>query len=123
MIKILVIEDDATMRSLLQTLLQLEGYSVSAHIPTTMEEVLQAVGSINPEAIILDVHLKNLNGLDVVRKLRQSTFFHGRVIMASGMELDTECKTAGADQFFLKPYMPDDLINWLKCKLQTPDLQ
>ena len=51
----------------------------------------------------------------VVRAMRKDERFNDtRVIMASGMNLKDECLAGGADDFLLKPYMPDDLINLLK---------
>jgi DNA-binding response OmpR family regulator len=37
-----------------------------------------------------------------------------RVIMSSGMDFHTRCLQAGADDFLMKPYMPDDLVKLLK---------
>ena len=111
--KIMLAEDDATMLSLLKTLLRLEGFDTT--ILSEEEDVLVAIQRENPDAILLDVHLTQGNGLDFMREIRSvpalSKVF---VIMQSGMNLDTECKSAGADAFLLKPYMPDALIQTIR---------
>ena len=113
--KIGLIEDDATMRSLLQTLFKLEGYQPVVFAPSTLSEVVEQVLQERPGALLVDVHLKTFNGMDLTREIRKKEDFSQPVIvMASGMDLSVECKQAGADHFVLKPYMPQELIDWLK---------
>jgi DNA-binding response OmpR family regulator len=65
--------------------------------------------------LLLDVHLANQNGLDVLQEIRQSDADHRvRVIMISGMNLRDESLRRGADDFLLKPFMPDDLMRLLR---------
>jgi twitching motility two-component system response regulator PilH len=113
MSKILLAEDDTTMLSLLKTLLGLEGFDTVTL--SEQETMVDAIHREHPEAILLDVHLTQGNGLDFMREIRadpklQNVF----VIMQSGMNLEAECKTAGANIFLLKPYMPDTLIEVIK---------
>jgi CheY-like chemotaxis protein len=116
MTKVLLAEDDDTMVSLLTILLGLEGYQVVS--------VLDKAGDIHenireemPDVILMDVHLGNLNGLSIVRELRQQEDLKKiRVIMASGLNMRDECLAAGADEFLLKPYMPDDLLDLIRSK-------
>lgn len=111
--KVMLIEDDETMLSLLGTLLRLEGYQValiSPHESNTME-LLEAVRRERPALLLADVNLRYANGLDVLRALRQDEELSElRVLMASGTNFQFECQEAGADDFILKPFMPDDLI-------------
>lgn len=114
-LKIGLIEDDATMLSLLQTLFKLEGYQPIVFAPSTLSEVVEHVIQEEPGALLVDVHLKTFNGIDLTRALRDNQELPQPVIvMASGMDLSVECKQAGADHFVLKPYMPQELIDWLK---------
>ena len=113
MTKVLLVEDDATMRNLLKTLLEIEKFEVV--IADMGQPALDEIRKANPDAILMDVHLQRENGMDVVKALRK--FPAGKrikVLMASGMDLKHECIDAGADGFLMKPYMPDELINWLK---------
>jgi len=111
--KVLLAEDDHTMVSLLTTLLKMEGFQVvaldaSADIPA-------AVKTEKPDSILMDVHIGNQNGLDVVQAVRKDPENANiRIIMASGYNVKDECIQRGANHFLLKPFMPDDLLNLLK---------
>ena len=108
--KVFLAEDDPTMVRLLETLLKLEGFEVVS-IDLADGDLLSSLRENVPQALVLDVNLPNENGLDVVRKMRQDDLFKDTcVVMASGMSLRDECLASGANDFLLKPYMPDDLI-------------
>lgn len=110
--KVMVIEDDANMFSLLQMLLEFEGYEVvlwegGEHIQDTVDSLCQE----KPDLILMDVHLRHLNGFDVLRSLRKEPELDGvKVLIASGMDMTDRSKQAGADGFILKPFIPDELI-------------
>ena len=111
--KVMLAEDDATMLSLLTTLLKMEGFETTTL--GAQEDVLNAVRRDQPDVILLDVNLAQGNGIDFLRQIRQDDELHDTVvIMSSGMPLETESMDAGANAFLLKPYMPDTLINAIK---------
>jgi DNA-binding response OmpR family regulator len=111
MIKVSLIEDDATMISLLKTLLEFEGFEVVEMADDTLENVLAALYKENPEVALMDVNLHKLNGMDLLRALRKNQDMDRiKVIMCSGMDMREDCLSAGASDFMLKPYMPDELI-------------
>jgi DNA-binding response OmpR family regulator len=115
MAKLMLIEDDATMRSLLKTLLEIEGYEVVSCIETTRERILNSIKEYSPDMIILDVHLRDANGLDIVKDLREDVQTANLpVLMSSGMAMEDQCLQAGANIFLLKPYMPDELLQKLR---------
>lgn len=110
--KVLIAEDDEIMRSLLQTLLEFEGYEV-AHLNylESIERVMQIIGEVKPDILLLDVYLNRLDGFELLRRMRSNDELRPiRVLLSSGRELSRESSAAGADGFILKPYMPDDLI-------------
>ena len=112
-IKVMVAEDDLTMVSLLNTLLKMEGFDVIAL--DTDNDIVKSVVDACPDVLLMDVHLSNQNGLDVldsIRGLKDSCA--PRVIMTSGLNVKEACLQRGADGFLLKPFMPDDLIRMLK---------
>jgi CheY-like chemotaxis protein len=114
--KIMLVEDDVTMLSLLRTLLKLERFETVTL--SEQENVLDAIYRDRPDAILLDVHLTQGNGVDLLREIRSDPSLHNiYVIMQSGMNLAAECTAAGADNFLLKPYMPDTLIEAIKTGL------
>jgi len=110
--KVALIEDDPVMLTLLQTLLEYEGFqTLQINGMGEVNEILDLLRREKPELILLDVHLNQLNGLDLLHSLRQSEDFSGiRVLVSSGMELSDASALAEADGFILKPYMPDDLV-------------
>jgi len=117
MAKILLAEDDPTMLSLLRTLLTMEGFQV-IDLVSAEEDILEVVRREKPDIVLLDVHLPKQNGLDVLRSMRQSEDINRtKVVMTSGMNLKIECMADGADDFLLKPYMPDELIGMIKRQL------
>ena len=119
--KVMLIEDDAVMLSLLQTLLEYEGFqTVQLNGERSVEEILNRVRVDKPELILLDVHLGHINGLDLLRRLRNDNELKStRVLISSGMELRAESIVDGADGFILKPYMPDELMSRIRDTLKT----
>ncbi|MDZ4159712.1 MAG: response regulator [Anaerolineaceae bacterium] len=116
--KIIVIEDDGTMRSLLKTLLELEGYEVIVDAGGDLHEIIELIRQERPDALLMDVFLRSANGLEVVSSLRQFQDFNQLpVLITSGMDLGDEVLHAGADGFVQKPFMPDELTAWLKLKI------
>lgn len=113
---ILLIEDDDSMIFLLQTLLEIEGFrAVRLQGRTDLEGVLVWISSEKPDLVLLDVNLKQLNGIDLIQSIRQDEqLVNLPVLMTSGMELRKECLQAGASDFILKPFMPDELIDKIR---------
>jgi CheY-like chemotaxis protein len=114
--KIMLVEDDASMRMLLKTLLEIEGHPVVSYYEqkNSAVSILDMVRAEHPAAILLDVHLRDASGIDVLRDIRADTSLDDvKVIMSSGMDVKEECMAAGASYFLLKPYMPDELLSRL----------
>lgn len=117
--KVVLAEDDLTMVRLLSTLLTMDGFDVTALDPE--EDVVEAVRRVQPGLLILDFLLAKQRGLDVLDAIR-----HGeggnklRVVMISGLNVRDECLRHGADDFLLKPFMPDDLIDALRNRSRSP---
>ena len=114
--KLLLIEDDDTMLSLLVTLLRLEGFDVTQiDNDEDPNDVLTSIQAETPDLILLDVHLSQYNGFDMLRLIRDDENIGGtRVLMSSGMDFSERCAKEGADGFILKPYMPEDLIKTIR---------
>jgi DNA-binding NtrC family response regulator len=116
--KILLAEDDATMVSLLKTLLSMEGYDVVALASDA--DIPAAVRSESPDVLLLDVYLSDQSGLDVLERLQGAEdTSRVRVVMSSGANVKEECMSRGAFGFLPKPYMPDDLVAILKQAVQS----
>ncbi len=113
MAKVLLAEDDQTMVSLMTTLLNMDGFEVVA--ADADEDIPAAVSRHQPDILVLDVHLSSQNGLDVLDTIRSGDADHKvRIVMISGLGLKDECIRRGADDFLLKPFMPDELTQMLR---------
>jgi len=113
MARIMLAEDDLTMVTLLETLLGMEGYQVVAL--SIDDDMVEAIHNDRPDVLLMDVHLPNANGLDILDQLRGDDGTKDlKIVMTSGLNLEQECINHGADDFLLKPYMPDDLLQILK---------
>lgn len=114
--KVLLIEDDKTMLTLLGTLLQLEGFDVlKLERDDDLSVIVASIYQQKPDVVLLDVNLRHLNGFDLLRRLRENAELRStRVIMSSGSDFSERCQRDGANGFILKPYMPEDLIEKIR---------
>jgi len=121
MSKVLLIEDDITMINLLSTLLKMEGFDIAKVAgESSIEAYLQTVRREKPDVVLMDVHLHQANGYDLLRAMRKDKDLHSvRVVMSSGMDVRREAMLAGANDFILKPYMPDDLIKLIRKTIEA----
>lgn len=114
MTKVLIVDDDCTMIKLLTTLLNMEGYDTKT-LMNINGDLLANIRKENPDIIILDVLLGDTNGIDLVRCMRKThDLLDTKVIMVSGLDKATECREAGANEFLLKPFLPEDLLQKIK---------
>jgi DNA-binding response OmpR family regulator len=114
--KIMLIEDDPSMRMLLKALLEIDGRTVVSYYDLSSQagSILDMVRSEHPAIILMDVYLRDVSGIEVLRDIRaDGSLDDVRVIMSSGMDLKNECMEAGAADFLLKPYMPEELFSRL----------
>jgi CheY-like chemotaxis protein len=113
MAKVLLAEDDHTMISLLQTLLKMEGFEVAT---ADVDADIPALAiREKPDVLFMDVHLGQHSGIEIVEAIRAHTELADlRIIMTSGLNMKEECLQHGANDFLLKPFMPDDLLSLLK---------
>ena len=103
--KILVIDDDPTGTQLLLTLLDMEGYQGSKL--ENWDAPLDDVKAQAPDLVIMDVHLKVGNGLDLLRQIREDpdrSLASLPVVMISAEKLEAQSLSAGANGFVEKPF-------------------
>lgn len=116
--KVMVIEDDENMLEVLRMFLELEGFEViqsnSKEDFESIEDILRFIQMESPELLVMDVHLNNIDGFDLLRRLKKDvTFPKVHVLMSSGVDFSDRCEREGADGFILKPYMPEELIEYI----------
>lgn len=106
--KVMIVDDDRNTVKLLQTLLELDGFVVV--VAGRGADVLPAAEQAKPDIFLMDYHLADMDGVDVVRELRKTpAFANTPIVMASGLDVGDEAKDAGVNFFMIKPFEPGDL--------------
>lgn len=115
--KILVVDDDRNVRDLVSLYLQKEGLVPIA--AGSGEEALQLIHQHTPEAIILDLMLPGMDGLEVCRNLRRVSDVPIIMLTAKGEEADRVVGLEmGADDYVVKPFSPRELVARVKAVLR-----
>lgn len=112
--KIILVDDDLDLSSVLKTLLELDGFTVQCIGRASEAEILATLRREQPELVLMDVHIREVDGIHLLRIFKQDPAVSSKIIMTSGMDLREQCTRAGADGFLLKPYMPDELLALLR---------
>ncbi|KXK20116.1 MAG: response regulator receiver protein [Chloroflexi bacterium OLB15] len=106
--KVLIVDDDRTTVKLLQTLLELDGFEVSSALKGA--DVLITVEQSRPDIMLIDYHLSDMDGVEVIRQLRKHDGYASMpIVMASGLDVQEEAIGAGASLFLVKPFEPGEL--------------
>lgn len=117
---VFIVEDDKTMIGLLKTLLEMEGCRVTSYVHPSDTLLLDTIRQISPQVILMDVNLRDADGMEILQSIRaDDTLGNIRIIMSSGSDYKDLCLRLGADDFLMKPYMPDDLIKMIKKALSA----
>ena len=96
----MIVDDDQTTTSLLQTLLELDGYDVV--VVRRGADVIPKAEQSNPDLIMMDYHLTDMEGVDIIREIRKHATLSGvPILMASGMDVSVEAMEAGANKFIV----------------------
>lgn len=115
--RILVVEDDAKTSASLELYLRHAGFE--PQIVHTGDEGLQCAQSDHPDAIILDLMLPGLNGLEICRALRKASKVPIIMLTARSTEDDKLRGLAlGADDYVTKPFSPREVVARLKAVLR-----
>ncbi|WP_209325991.1 response regulator transcription factor [Brevibacterium renqingii] len=108
----LVIEDDDDIRRLLEVVLEQSGFEVES--VATGELGIEQLPAAERSLITVDLGLPDVNGIDVVARIRQQTTATIAVISARSSQKDREASLgAGADAFLTKPFRPRELKQWV----------
>ena len=120
--KILVVDDDVTMTSLIKALLMMEG-----HQTTTVNDSTTAVdvaATINPDVITLDLMMPGLTGFELCEILhRDPRFAHVPIMIVSARddhESKEKAKQVGASDYLTKPFGVDDLLEKIRVLTTEP---
>lgn len=114
---ILVVEDDKAVRSLITTTLDTQNYRFRS-ASTGADAVLEAV-SHNPDILLLDLGLPDMDGIEIIRKVR--TWSNMPIIVVSARSEDTDkidALDAGADDYLTKPFSVEELLARLRATVR-----
>jgi two-component system KDP operon response regulator KdpE len=106
---LLVVEDDLQLNKALSLTLRSRGYQV--HSVTTGEQCIREVRRVDPDIIIMDLGLPDLDGIDLIRRVRADVQTPIIVLSARRDQMDkVQALDAGADDYLTKPFGIDELL-------------
>lgn len=119
MAKILIAEDERDIRDLIAFTLRFAGYEVFA--ATNGEEAVAMAPKVNPDLILMDVRMPRMTGYDACRIMKQTPGLRDiPVVFLSAKGQESEIQQgmeAGAEEYLLKPFAPDQLTAHVKAIL------
>jgi two-component system KDP operon response regulator KdpE len=114
---VVVIEDEAQIRRFLRVTLHAQGYRLFE--ATTGAEGLVEVATRQPDVVIVDLGLPDVDGLEVIRRIREWSPVPVIVLSARGGERDkVTALDAGADDYVEKPFGTDELLARVRVALR-----
>ena len=117
--KILVVDDEPAVRESLRRALELEGYSVD--LAADGVEALERLGANGePDALILDILMPRMDGLEACRRLRREGYRLPVLMLTAREEVENRVAglDAGADDYVTKPFALDELLARIRALLR-----
>jgi two-component system KDP operon response regulator KdpE len=118
---ILVTDDEKSIRSFLKVSLETQGYKcIEADCGTT---TLMLTTSCNPDILILDLRLPDIDGVDVIKQLRKVSKIPILIVSARGHDREkVEALDAGADDYLTKPFSVSELLARIRVILRRQSI-
>lgn len=115
--RILVVEDDKAIRALIAATLESQGL---AHVlADTGRAALEAAARGNPDVMLLDLGLPDMDGVEIIQKVRQWSMLPIIVVSARSEDDDkVAALDAGADDYLSKPFSVEELLARLRAALR-----
>ena len=106
---ILIVEDDSSIRNLITTTLRVHEYKYL--VAKNGEEAILEATTHNPDIVLLDLGLPDIDGVDIIEKIRSWSNMPIIVISARSEDTDKiEALDAGADDYLTKPFSMEELL-------------
>jgi two-component system alkaline phosphatase synthesis response regulator PhoP len=119
---VLVVDDETPLRDLIRAYLERDGYTVVE--ASTGKEALSAAALHNPDIIVLDLMIPEIDGTEVCRRIRASSDVYIIMLTAKADEVDRVVGLeVGADDYLTKPFSPRELVARVRALLRRPRAQ
>lgn len=119
--KILIVEDDEKLRNELKIFLQKNGYEVE--VLETFKNTIEDILKINPNLVLLDINLPNVDGQYVCKEIRKTSNMGVIIVTSRDNEIDELLSiNYGADHYITKPYNIQILLAKIAALLRRTDL-
>jgi len=118
--RILVVDDEANIIDLARLYLERDGFEVEA--ASDGAQAINKIGSLNPDLVILDIMLPEIDGFEVCRRVRSES--EVPIIMLTARDEDIDKIVGlelGADDYMTKPFNPRELVARVKAILRRAD--
>lgn len=110
-LKVLVIDDDKITCNLLETVLQLENFQTASVSKIANSDIISLLNQEAPHFLILDFHLNGEEALKYIASVRRSSSWQELpIIITSAIDRRRDCLVAGANEFVLKPFNWQEII-------------
>ena len=114
---ILMVEDDSAVKNLIATALETQSYRY--HTAATGVQAVLEAATKRPDVLLLDLGLPDMDGVEVIRKIRSWSELPIIVISARSEDTDKiDSLDAGADDYLTKPFSVDELLARLRVTLR-----
>lgn len=116
MIQVMVVDDDPRVARIhAQFVARTAGFAVAAVVHTA-QQAIDTVRSLHPDLVLLDIHLPDANGLDLLRRWRAEGVTMGVIVITAAREMDAvrAALAGGAARYLIKPFEYPDLADTMR---------